>query len=51
MGGCYLEKIEKAITRELPDLLGSIGLGKKPNVLSCDVTGCGETPKNRYKKP
>ncbi|KAM6407518.1 sarcalumenin isoform 2-T2 [Rhynochetos jubatus] len=51
MGGCYLEKIEKAITRELPDLLGSIGLGKKPNVLSCDVTGCGETPKNRYRKP
>ncbi|XP_014792105.1 PREDICTED: sarcalumenin isoform X2 [Calidris pugnax] len=51
MGGCFLEKIEKAITRELPDLLGSIGLGKKPNVLSCDVTGCGETPKNRYKKP
>ncbi|XP_063200512.1 sarcalumenin isoform X2 [Chroicocephalus ridibundus] len=51
MGGCFLEKIEKAITRELPDLLGSIGLGKKPNVLSCDITGCGETPKNRYKKP
>ncbi|XP_014108212.1 PREDICTED: sarcalumenin isoform X2 [Pseudopodoces humilis] len=51
MGGCFLEKIEKAITRELPDLLGSIGLGKKPNVLSCDVTGCGETPKNRYRKP
>ncbi|XP_054247036.1 sarcalumenin [Indicator indicator] len=51
MGGCFLEKIERAITRELPDLLGSIGLGKKPNVLSCDVTGCGETPKNRYRKP
>ncbi|KAM9261441.1 sarcalumenin isoform 1-T1 [Cariama cristata] len=51
MGGCFLEKIEKAITRELPDLLGSIGLGKKPNVLSCDITGCGETPKNRYRKP
>uniref|UniRef100_A0A8B9VGP7 Sarcalumenin n=1 Tax=Anas zonorhyncha TaxID=75864 RepID=A0A8B9VGP7_9AVES len=51
MGGCFLEKIEKAITRELPDLLGSIGLGKKPNVLSCDITGCGENPKNRYKKP
>ncbi|XP_050173601.1 sarcalumenin isoform X1 [Myiozetetes cayanensis] len=51
MGGCFLEKIEKAITRELPDLLGSLGLGKKPNVLSCDVTGCGETPKNRYRKP
>ncbi|XP_062999215.1 sarcalumenin [Elgaria multicarinata webbii] len=50
MGGCFLEKIERAITRELPDLLGSIGLGKKPSVLSCDTTGCGETPKNRYKK-
>ncbi|XP_015265443.1 PREDICTED: sarcalumenin isoform X3 [Gekko japonicus] len=50
MGGCFLEKIEKAITHELPDLLGSVGLGKKPSVLSCDTTGCGETPKNRYKK-
>ncbi|XP_044837112.1 sarcalumenin isoform X3 [Mauremys mutica] len=51
MGGCYLEKIERAITHELPDLLGSIGLGKKPSVLSCDTTGCGETPRNRYRKP
>ncbi|XP_026539083.1 sarcalumenin isoform X3 [Notechis scutatus] len=50
MGGCFLEKIERAITHELPDLLGSIGLGKKPSALSCDTTGCGETPKNRYKK-
>nr|XP_056722213.1 sarcalumenin [Euleptes europaea] len=50
MGGCFLEKIERAITHELPDLLGSVGLGKKPSVLSCDTTGCGETPKNRYKK-
>ncbi|XP_033022412.1 sarcalumenin isoform X1 [Lacerta agilis] len=50
MGGCFLEKIERAITHELPELLGSIGLGKKPSVLSCDTTGCGETPKNRYKK-
>ncbi|KAH0632105.1 hypothetical protein JD844_020168 [Phrynosoma platyrhinos] len=50
MGGCFLEKIERAITHELPDLLGSIGLGKKPSVLSCDKTGCGETPKNRYKR-
>ncbi|XP_070811495.1 sarcalumenin isoform X1 [Pituophis catenifer annectens] len=50
MGGCFLEKIERAITHELPDLLGSIGLGKKPGTLSCDTTGCGETPKNRYKK-
>ncbi|XP_067407222.1 sarcalumenin isoform X2 [Emydura macquarii macquarii] len=51
MGGCSLEKIERAITHELPDLLGSIGLGKKPSVLSCDTTGCGETPRNRYRKP
>ncbi|XP_029432096.1 sarcalumenin isoform X2 [Rhinatrema bivittatum] len=51
MGGCLLEKIERAITHELPDLLGSIGLGKKPGVLNCDKTGCGETPKNRYRKP
>uniref|UniRef100_A0A2D4GMK2 Dynamin-type G domain-containing protein n=1 Tax=Micrurus corallinus TaxID=54390 RepID=A0A2D4GMK2_MICCO len=50
MGGCFLEKIERAITHELPDLLGSIGLGKKASTLSCDTTGCGETPKNRYKK-
>ncbi|XP_053550432.1 sarcalumenin isoform X2 [Bombina bombina] len=50
MGGCNLEKIERAITHELPDLLGSIGLGKKAGGLNCDVTGCGETPKNRYKK-
>ncbi|XP_044160825.1 sarcalumenin isoform X2 [Bufo gargarizans] len=48
MGGCLLEKIERAITRELPDLIGSIS--KKPSNLNCDVTGCGEAPKNRYKK-
>lgn len=50
IGGCFLEKIERAITHELPDLLGSIGLGKKPSALNCDTTGCGETPKNRYRK-
>ncbi|XP_068100288.1 sarcalumenin isoform X2 [Hyperolius riggenbachi] len=48
IGGCLLEKIEKAITLELPDLLGS--LSKKPLGLNCEVTGCGEAPKNRYKK-
>ncbi|KAG9476775.1 hypothetical protein GDO78_002264 [Eleutherodactylus coqui] len=48
MAGCVLEKIEKAITHELPDLLSSIS--KKPSNLNCDVTGCGEAPKNRYKK-
>ncbi|XP_063286631.1 sarcalumenin isoform X2 [Pelobates fuscus] len=50
MGGCLIEKIERAISNELPDLLGSIGLGKKPGALNCDATGCGEAPKNRYKK-
>ncbi|XP_007073414.2 sarcalumenin isoform X1 [Panthera tigris] len=50
MGGCFLEKIERAITQELPSLLGSLGLGKNPSALNCDKTGCGETPKNRYKK-
>ncbi|XP_072273712.1 sarcalumenin isoform X2 [Pyxicephalus adspersus] len=48
MGGCLMEKIERAITRELPDLISSIS--KKPQNLNCDVTGCGEAPKNRYKK-
>ncbi|XP_014648975.1 PREDICTED: sarcalumenin isoform X1 [Ceratotherium simum simum] len=51
MGGCFLEKIERAITQELPGLLGSLGLGKNPGALNCDKTGCGETPKNRYRKP
>ncbi|XP_032462003.1 sarcalumenin [Phocoena sinus] len=51
MGGCFLDKIERAITQELPSLLGSLGLGKNPGALNCDKTGCGETPKNRYKKP
>ncbi|XP_073916394.1 sarcalumenin isoform X2 [Castor canadensis] len=50
MGGCFLEKIERAITQELPSLLGSLGLGKNPGASNCDKTGCGETPKNRYKK-
>ncbi|XP_051037275.1 sarcalumenin [Phodopus roborovskii] len=50
MGGCYLEKIERAITQELPGLLGSLGLGKNPGAPNCDKTGCGEAPKNRYKK-
>ncbi|XP_033091804.1 sarcalumenin [Trachypithecus francoisi] len=50
MGGCFLEKIERAITQELPGLLGSLGLGKNPGALNCDKTGCSETPNNRYRK-
>eukprot|EP00062_Callorhinchus_milii_P009019 gi/632952357/ref/XP_007891806.1/ PREDICTED: sarcalumenin isoform X2 [Callorhinchus milii] len=50
IGGCMLEKIERVITHELPGLLSTISAGKKPSLSSCDITGCGETPKNRYRK-
>lgn len=50
IGGCLLEKIEKAITNELPGLLSSINSGKQPGLSSCEATGCGEKPKNRYRK-
>ncbi|KAF3700175.1 Sarcalumenin Precursor [Channa argus] len=50
MGGCLLEKIERAITNELPALLSSINSGKQPGLSSCEATGCGEKPKNRYRK-
>ncbi|KAG9340449.1 hypothetical protein JZ751_021562 [Albula glossodonta] len=50
MGGCLLEKIEKAITNELPGLLSSIASGKNPTLSSCEATGCGEKPKNRYRR-
>uniref|UniRef100_A0A8C7NWU2 Sarcalumenin n=1 Tax=Oncorhynchus mykiss TaxID=8022 RepID=A0A8C7NWU2_ONCMY len=50
-GGCLLDKIEKAITSELPGLLSSINPGKAPPGLSsCEATGCGDKPKNRYRK-
>ncbi|KAJ8398762.1 hypothetical protein AAFF_G00419590 [Aldrovandia affinis] len=50
MGGCLLEKIEKAITNELPGLLSSITTVKNPTLSSCEATGCGEKPKNRYRR-
>uniref|UniRef100_A0A1A8B752 Sarcalumenin n=1 Tax=Nothobranchius furzeri TaxID=105023 RepID=A0A1A8B752_NOTFU len=50
IGGCLLDKIEKAITNELPALLSSINSGKQPGLSSCELTGCGEKPKNRYRK-
>lgn len=50
MGGCLLDKIERAITNELPALLSSINSGKQPGLSSCEATGCGEKPKNRYRK-
>ncbi|TNM97394.1 hypothetical protein fugu_015550 [Takifugu bimaculatus] len=50
IGGCLLDKIERAITNELPALLSSINSGKQPGLSSCEATGCGEKPKNRYRK-
>lgn len=51
MGGCLLDKIERAITHELPALLSSINAGKQPGLSTCEATGCGEKPaKNRYRK-
>uniref|UniRef100_A0A9J8CBW8 Sarcalumenin n=2 Tax=Cyprinus carpio TaxID=7962 RepID=A0A9J8CBW8_CYPCA len=50
IGGCLLEKIERAITHELPSLLSSINSGKNPTLSSCEATGCGEKPKNRYRR-
>lgn len=50
IGGCLLDKIERAITNELPALLSSINSGKQIGLSSCEATGCGEKPKNRYRK-
>lgn len=50
IGGCLLDKIERAITNELPALLSSINSGKQPGLSACEATGCGEKPKNRYRK-
>ena len=50
MGGCLLEKIERAITADLPALLSSLTSGKNPIFSSCEATGCGEKPKNRYRR-
>ncbi|KAI1886561.1 hypothetical protein AGOR_G00197060 [Albula goreensis] len=49
MGGCLLEKIEAAITDELPALLSSISPGAAPG-LTCEPTTCGEKPVNRYRR-
>ncbi|XP_030208353.1 sarcalumenin [Gadus morhua] len=63
-GGCLLEKIEKAITEELPALLSSVGrmsagpakaapaAAAPPPPLpgTCEGAGCTEQPKNRWRK-
>ncbi|XP_053529856.1 sarcalumenin isoform X1 [Ictalurus punctatus] len=50
IGGCLLDKIERAITNDLPGLLSSIHSNKNPTLSSCEATGCGEKPKNRYRR-
>ncbi|XP_023700190.1 uncharacterized protein [Paramormyrops kingsleyae] len=48
-GRCLLNKIEAAITEELPGLISSMAAGRAPS-LSCEDTGCQEEPKNRYRR-
>ena len=64
-GGCLLDKIEKAITEELPALLSSVGrvsagpakaaaaaapAAPPPLPGTCEGAGCAEQPKNRWRK-
>ncbi|XP_022611313.1 sarcalumenin-like [Seriola dumerili] len=62
-GGCLLEKIEKAISHELPALLSSIGKASgtpppakaaqatpPPLPGTCEGPGCEEKPKNRWRR-
>ncbi|XP_036376715.1 sarcalumenin-like [Megalops cyprinoides] len=54
LGGCLLDKIEAAITDELPALLSSISPGNAAGLASCEAAaggaGCGEKPVNRYRR-
>ncbi|XP_078723221.1 sarcalumenin [Lampetra fluviatilis] len=54
--GCLLDKIERAISVELPALLGSLSPVARLKVRAAAAPSCGsylcnETPKNRYVKP
>ncbi|XP_068583763.1 sarcalumenin-like [Cebidichthys violaceus] len=62
-GGCLLEKIERAISYELPALLSSVGKAADtpapakaapspppPLPGTCEGPGCEEKPKNRWRK-
>ncbi|KPP64467.1 hypothetical protein Z043_117186 [Scleropages formosus] len=49
LGSCLLDKIEAAITEELPSLLSSMAAGKGPD-LACKATACEDTPTNRYRR-
>ncbi|XP_056135705.1 fibrous sheath CABYR-binding protein-like [Lampris incognitus] len=62
-GGCLLEKIEKAISVDLPALLSSVSKGSDTSASAkhaqapppplpgtCEGPGCEEKPKNRWRK-
>lgn len=59
-GGCLLDKMERAITNELPALLSSVsrptGTGTAapgsppPPPRTCEGPGCEEKPKNRWRR-
>uniref|UniRef100_A0A672HXQ4 Sarcalumenin n=1 Tax=Salarias fasciatus TaxID=181472 RepID=A0A672HXQ4_SALFA len=63
-GGCLLEKIERAVSHELPALLSSISRNTEapappkaaapapppPLPGTCEGPGCGEKPKNRWRR-
>ncbi|KAJ8367101.1 hypothetical protein AAFF_G00331050 [Aldrovandia affinis] len=48
-GVCLLEKIETAITNELPALLSSVSPGADPGLV-CEPAACAEKPVNRYRR-
>ncbi|XP_076149249.1 sarcalumenin isoform X4 [Alosa pseudoharengus] len=58
MGGCLMEKIERAITDELPALLSGLGdkkdapAAKAPPAAeaTCSGSDCPEKPKNRWRR-
>ncbi|XP_076023405.1 uncharacterized protein LOC143013605 [Genypterus blacodes] len=63
IGGCLLEKIENAISHNLPSLLGSVGKASDkpapaktssapppPLPGTCEGSGCEEKPKNRWRR-
>lgn len=59
-GGCLLDKIERAITNQLPALLSSVSrpadaakaapASPPPRPGTCEGPGCEEKPKNRWRR-
>lgn len=58
-GGCLLDKLERAISYELPALLSAVGKAPEPAepakaqanpTATCEGPGCEEKPKNRWRR-